>query len=165
MPITQVTVERVSLISGKPFKSVLAAIRGGIGHPDMNKLWEQIWGASTFQKVESVVTAVLGPTGLMQFGEFNAGGFIRKGSGDGTPQSMRLLIGNPLIMKQMAEFVPDAAGYAPVTVLVDEREGKVHVSYDRMASFLSVYANTGATKIAEALDDKIETLMRNAVKE
>ncbi len=31
-------------------------------------------------------------------------------------------------MKQMAEFVPDAAGYAPVTVLVDEREGKVHMS-------------------------------------
>ncbi len=163
MPIKQIAVERVSLISEKPFESVLAAIRGGIGHPDMNKLWEAIWGASTFQEVESVVTAVLGPTGLMQFSEFNAGGFIRKDSGDGTPQSMRLLIGNPLIMKQMAEFVPDAAGYAPVTVLVDEREGKVHMSYDRMASFLSAYANAGATKIAEALDDKIETLMRNAV--
>ncbi len=163
MPITQVTVERVSLISDRPFESVLAAIRGGIGHPDMNKLWEEIWGASTFQGVESVVTAVLGPTGLMQFGEFSAGGFIRKGRGDGTPQSMRLLIGNPLIMKQMAEFVPDAAGYAPVTVLVDEREDKVHVSYDRMASLLSVYANAGATKIAEVLDDKIEILMRNAV--
>ncbi len=163
MPIMQIAVERVSLISEKPFESVLAAIRGGIGHPDMNKLWEQIWGANTFREVESVVTAALGPTGLMQFGEFDAGGFIRKGSGDGTPQSMRLMIGNPLIMKQMAEFVPDAAGYAPVTVLVDEREGKVHVSYDRMASLLSVYANAGATKIAEALDDKIETLMSNAV--
>ncbi len=79
MPIKQIAVERVSLISEKPFESVLAAIRGGIGHPDMNKLWEAIWGASTFQEVESVVTAVLGPTGLMQFSEFNAGGFIRKG--------------------------------------------------------------------------------------
>ncbi len=163
MPITKVTVERVSLISDKPFESVLAAIQGGIGHPDMNKLWEQIWAASTFQGVESVVTAVLGPTGLMQFGEFNAGGFIRKGNGEGTPQSMRLLIGNPLIMKQMAELVPDAAGYAPVTVLVDVRDAKVHVSYDRMASLLSIYGNAGATRIAEALDDKIETLMRNAV--
>ena len=48
-PITQLTVERLSLISDKPFASVLAAIRGGIGHPDMNKLWEEIWGANSFQ--------------------------------------------------------------------------------------------------------------------
>jgi uncharacterized protein (DUF302 family) len=163
LPLTQLTVERLSLISDKPFESVLAAIRGGIGHPDMNKLWEDIWGAGSFQGAESIVTAALGPTGLMQFGEFDDGGFIRKDRGEGTPQSMRLLIGNPLIMKQMTELVPDAAAYAPVTILIDEREGKVHVSYDRMASLLSVYNNPGATKIAEALDAKIETLMRTAL--
>jgi uncharacterized protein (DUF302 family) len=163
LPLTQLTVERLSLISDKPFEAVLAAIRGGIGRPDMNKLWEEIWSADSFQRVESIVKPVLGPTGLMQFGEFDDGGFIRKDRGEGTPQSMRLLIGNPLIMKQMTELVPDAAAYAPVTILIDEREGKVHVSYDRMASFLSVYSNPGATKIAEALDAKVETLMRTAV--
>jgi uncharacterized protein (DUF302 family) len=163
MPVTQVIVERLSLISDKPFESVLAAIRGGIGHPDMDKLWKEIWSAGSFQGVESTVTAVLGPTGLMQFGEFDDGGFIRKDRGAGTPQAIRLLIGNPLIMKQMTELVPDAAAYAPVTVLIDEREGKVHVSYDRMASFLSVYNNPGATKVADALDAKIETLMRTAL--
>ena len=163
LPLTQLTVERLSLISDKPFASVLAAIRGGIGHPDMNKLWKEIWSADSFQGIESIVKAVLGPTDLMQFGEFDDGGFIRKDSGEGTPQSMRLLIGNPLIMKQMTELVPDAAAYAPVTVLIDEREGKVHVAYDRMASFLSVCNNPGATKIAEALDAKIETLMRSAL--
>src|ERR1700726_19638 len=163
LPITQLTVERLSLISDKPFASVLAAIRGGIGHPDMNKLWEEIWGADSFQRVESIVKPVLGSTGLMQFGEFDDGGFIRKDRGEGTPQAMRLLIGNPLIMKQMTELVPDAAAYVPVTILIDEREGKVHVSYDRMASLLSGYNNPGATKIAHALDAKIETLMRTAV--
>ena len=163
MCITQVTIERVSLASNKPFESVLAAIRGGIGHPDMNKLWEQIWSAGSFQTVEAIVTAVLGPTGLMQFGEFNDGEFIRKDRGAGTPQAMRLLIGNPLIMKQMTELVPDAAAYAPVTVLIDEREGKIQVSYDRMASLLSVYTNPAATKIAQSLDDKIETLIGNAL--
>jgi uncharacterized protein (DUF302 family) len=163
LPRTQLTVERLSLTSDKPFASVLAAIRGGIGHPEMNKFWEQIWSADSFQKVESIVKPALGPTGLMQFGEFDDGGFIRKDRGEGTPQSMRLLIGNPLIMKQMTELAPDAAAYAPVTILIDERDGKVHVSYDRMASLLSVYNNPGATKIAEALDDKIETLMRTAV--
>ena len=159
----QIAVERVSLISDKPFESALAAIRGGIGHPDMNKLWEGIWSAGSFEGVESIVTAVLGPTGLMQFGEFDDGAFIRKDRGAGTPQSMRLLIGNPLIMKQMTELVPDAAAYAPVTVLIDERAGRVRISYDRMASLLSVYNNSGATTIAEDLDAKIETLMRSAL--
>lgn len=163
MPVTQITVERVSLISDKPFESVLAAVRGGIGHPDMKKVWEQIWSAGSFQAVESIVKAVLGPTGLMQFEEFDDGGFIRKDRGEGTPRSMRLLIGNPLIMKQMTELVPDAAAYAPVTVLIDERSGKTHVSYDRMASLLSVYNNPEATKIAEGLDTKIETLIRTAL--
>ena len=163
LPVTKITVERLSLITDKPFESVLAAIRGGIGHPDMNKLWEEVWSADSFQRVESIVKPVLGPTGLMQFGEFDDGGFIRKDRGEGTPQSMRLLIGNPLIMKEMTELVPDAAAYAPVTILIDEREGKVHLSYDRMASLLSVYHNPGATTIAEALDAKIETLMRTAL--
>jgi uncharacterized protein (DUF302 family) len=129
----------------------------------MKELWEQIRSADSFQRVEAIVTAALGPTGLMQFGEFDDGGFIRKDRGEGTPQAMRLLIGNPLIMKQMTELVPDAAAYAPVTILIDKREGKVHVSYDRMVSLLSVYNNPGATKIAQALDAKIETLMRTAL--
>ena len=163
MPITHLNVERLWLISDKPFESVLAAIKSGIGHPDMNRLWQEIWSAGSFQGVEALVTAALGPPGLMQFGEFDDGGFIRKDRGAGTPQAMRLLIGNPLIMKQMTELVPDAAAYAPVTILIDERDGKVHVSYDRMASLLSVYNNPGATKIAEALDTKIETLMLTAL--
>ena len=162
-PLSQFTVQRLSLISDKPFASVLAAIRDGIGHTDMDKFWAKIWSADSFQKIESIVKPALGPTGLMEFGEFDDGAFIRKDRGEITPQSMRLLIGNPLIMKQMTELVPDAAAYAPVTVLIDERDGRVHVSYDRMASLLSVYNNPGATKIAESLDAKIETLMRAAL--
>jgi hypothetical protein len=40
----------------------------------------------------------------------------------------------------MAKYVPDADSYAPVTVLVDARPDGVHLSYDRMASFLAPYA-------------------------
>jgi hypothetical protein len=75
LPLTQLTVERLSLISDNPFASVLAAIRGGIGHPDMTKLCKEIWSADSFQRVESIVKAVLGPIGLMQFGEFDDGWF------------------------------------------------------------------------------------------
>ena len=161
--ITQLKVERFSLVSDKPFASVLAAVREGVGQPDMNTLWKEIWGAESFEKVEAIVNTALGPTGLMQFGDFDDGGFIRKDRGEETPQAVRLLIGNPLIMKQMTELVPDAAAYAPVTVLIDERKGKVNLSYDRMASLLSAYNNPEASRIAEALDTKIETLMQSGL--
>ena len=62
----------------------------------------------------------------------------------------------------MAKHVPDAGSYAPVTVLVDERADGVHLSYDRMASFLAVYGNSDALQVAEDLDNKIETLLCEA---
>jgi hypothetical protein len=38
----------------------------------------------------------------------------------------------------------------------------VHLSYDRMASFLAVYGNRDAIQVAENLDSKIETLLGEA---
>jgi hypothetical protein len=49
--------------------------------------------------------------------------------------------------------VPDAGSYAPVTVLIDERPDGVHISYDKMESYLLHYGS------AEALDTKITTLL------
>jgi hypothetical protein len=74
----------------------------------------------------------------------------------------RLIMGNPLIMQQMAKHVPDAGSYAPVTVLVDERPDGVHVSYDRMASLLAPYRNSEALAVARDLDKKVETLLSRA---
>ena len=73
---------------------------------------------------------------------------------------MRYVIGNPLIMKEMAKQVPDAGSYAPVTILVDERPDGVHLSYDKMASFLVPYRNSDVLTVALDLDSKIEKLLR-----
>jgi uncharacterized protein (DUF302 family) len=75
---------------------------------------------------------------------------------------VRLIVGNPLIMQQMARHVPDAGSYAPVTVLVDERSDGVHISYDRMASLLAPYRNSEALAVARGLDQKVETLLSEA---
>ena len=50
--------------------------------------------------------------------------------GNSAPKSVRLVIGNPLFMREMVKHVPDAASYAPVTVLIDERADGVCLSYD-----------------------------------
>jgi len=98
----------------------------------------------------------------MLFVTFDHGAIVRKGTGRDTPKMIRFVIGNPLIMKEMAKHVPDAGSYAPVTVLVDERADGVHLSYDRMASLLAPYENLDALKIAEHLDAKVENLLQQA---
>jgi hypothetical protein len=47
-------------------------------------------------------------------------------------------------------------------VLVDERADGVHLSYDRMASFLAPYGNRDALEVARNLDKKIEDILRQA---
>ncbi len=98
----------------------------------------------------------------MEFIRFNLGEILRKERGEEAPQSLRLLIGNPLIMKQMIEHAPDAGSYAPVTILIDERADGVHLSYDKMASLLAPYGSVEAMKVAQELDSKVEALLTAA---
>ena len=98
----------------------------------------------------------------MEFVRLDLGEALRKELGAAAPQTLRLLIGNPLIMKQMVKVVPDAGSYAPVTILIDERPDGVHLSYDRMASFLAPYGSPEALAIAQDLDSKVEALLAAA---
>jgi uncharacterized protein (DUF302 family) len=109
-----------------------------------------------------VVREGLGKTDLMLFMELDHGAVIRKATDRDKSRMVRLIVGNPLIMKEMVKHVPDAGSYAPVTVLVDERADGVHLSYDRMASFLAPYGNRDALEVARDLDKKIEDLLREA---
>ncbi len=98
----------------------------------------------------------------MLFMELDHSAVIRKATSPDMPRMVRLIMGNPLIMQEMAKHVPDAGSYAPVTVLVDERSDGVHISYDRMASFLAPYTNTDALAVARDLDKKVESLLSEA---
>ena len=149
MTVRKIEVERFSVVSSKPFGAVVAAIKRNVGQPDMVEFERAIRGPGSFADLERKVRAGLGKTGLMLFMELDPGAVLRKESGRDTPKIVRLLIGNPLIMKEMAKHVPDAGSYAPITILVDERpEGGVRLSYDRMASLLAPYGN------ADALDSR-----------
>jgi hypothetical protein len=64
--------------------------------------------------------------------------------------------------KEMAKTVPDAASYAPVTILVDERADGVHLSYDSMASLLAPYGSQSALTVAMDLDANVESLLKTA---
>jgi uncharacterized protein (DUF302 family) len=160
--IRKIEIERFSLTSSKPFDHVVQALDAAIGHPDMAVFGRSTHEARSFAELKSAVEKGLSKTGLTLFMQLDQGAVVQKEAGQDTPRIIRLRIGNPLIMKEMAKHVPDAGSYAPVTVLVDERADGVHLSYDRMASFLAAYGNRDALRVAEDLDNKIETLLREA---
>ena len=161
--INKIEVERFSLTSSKPFDEVLAAINDAIGHPDMAELVRSTREARSFAELKNAVEKGLSKIGLMQFMQLDHGAIIRQETGREAPKMIRFTLGNPLIMKEMAKHVPDAGSYAPVTVLVDERADGVHLSYDRMASFLGPYGNRDALEVARNLDKNIEDHLRQSV--
>lgn len=160
MTITRVAVERFSLTSSRPFDTVVAALKSAVGQPDMVEYFRATRAANSFPDLERIVQSGLGRAGFMLFAEFDLGAILRRESGATTPKSMRFLVGNPLIMKEMVKHVPDAGSYAPVTILIDERRDGVHLSYDRMESYLLPYGNAEALAVARALDARITALLR-----
>ena len=159
--IRKIEMERFTVTSSKPFDVVVAGIKASVGHPNMASLWQAVQRATTSTELDAAIRPTLSKTGLMQFVEFDHRMVIRKGTEHHTSKMVRLVIGNPLIMKEMAKRVPDAGSYAPVTVLVDERADGVHISYDRMASLLAPY-DEDALSVARDLDAKVEDVLRQA---
>lgn len=158
----KIQIERFSIVASRPFDEVITHIKKSIGLPNTAELLTAIRQTKSIAEMESTVQKALGSAQLMLFFEFDHGDIVRKGSGRETPRIVRFLIGNPLIMKQMARHVPDAGAYAPVTVLVDERDDGVHISYDRMTSLLAPYGNPEALEVARSLDLKVEGLLQQA---
>src|SRR5713101_7035603 len=160
--IRKIEMERFSLTTSKWFDEVISSVNAAIGHPDMAEFGRSTHEAHSFAELKSAVEKGLSKAGLMLFMQLDQGAVMRKETDGETPRIVRLLIGNPLIMKEMAKHVPDAGSYAPVTVLVDERSDGVHLSYDKMVSFLAPYENKEALKVAQDLDLKVEHLLNQA---
>jgi len=162
MPTIDVQVRRFSVVSARPFDEIVRRLTATIGHPEMTAFHSAIAAASTVAELEAVVQGAIGSSDLMEFVRFDSGEVLRKERGGQGPQMLRLVVGNPLIMKEMAKAVPDAASYAPITILVDERADGVHLSYDSMASLLAPCGSETALAVARDLDTKIENLLEAA---
>ena len=162
MQTRQVSVQRWTIISQKPFDAVVAAIEAAIGRPNMTEFAARTAAATTYQDLQKVVNDSISKIGLMEFMRLDHGVILAKAGLEGRPKMVRLIMGNPLIMQSMATLVPDAGAYAPVTVLIDQRPDGVHLCYDEMASFLSPYGNAEALRIARDLDAKVKRLLESA---
>jgi hypothetical protein len=102
-----IEMQRFSVTSSKPFEEVLAAVDAAVGHPG-GEFRRKLGSTKTYAAREKMIHEVIGLSGFMEFIRFDLGEILRKEHGDRTPRILRLVIGNPLIMKQMVEHVPDA---------------------------------------------------------
>ena len=117
----RINVERVTITSRKSLQEVLAKFDAAVGRPNIEEFWKRMTAAKTRSEMENVVQSALGPSGFMEFARFDHGGVVHKGKPRAASGVFRLVIGNPLIMREMVKHVPDAGSYAPVTILIDER--------------------------------------------
>ncbi|MBV8116105.1 MAG: DUF302 domain-containing protein, partial [Silvibacterium sp.] len=144
MSVTNFTVEKFSAVSARAFEDVLAALDKGIGRPNMSKFHTEMDAATSFSELQELVHGVVGNADLMEFMRLDLGGPLRLDPAAKAYKIVRIIAGNPLIMKQMVEHLPHAGSYAPVTILVYESNDGVHITYDKMESLLAPYQNAAA---------------------
>ena len=109
MTVRKIEIERLTIMSSRSFETVVAALEAAIGRPDMADFMKATRSATTYAELQSVVQRSVSAAGLMLFMKLDVGAVMRSESGLASPKAQRFLIGNPLIMKDMAKHVPEAA--------------------------------------------------------
>src|SRR6202047_4194646 len=112
----KIEIERFSLTTSKQFDEVIAGVNAGIGHPDMAEFGRSTHEGRSLAELKSAGEKGLVTVVLMLFMQLDHGAILRKETGRETPKMIRFVIGNPLIMKEMAKHVPDAARSPTSTV-------------------------------------------------
>ncbi len=156
-----VHVQRLRFHSSRPFEEVLALLQPGIGRPDMQTLGEALANAASYAEFARLVENAIGTADLMEFLRIDLGVALRHDPSIQPYRIVRIIAGNPLIMKELTRYVPDAGSYAPVTILVYEHEDGVHLCYDSMVSLLQPYGSAEATRVATSLDQKVVALLES----
>jgi hypothetical protein len=160
MTVRHLQVERICIVSQKSFADVLACTDALLGHPEMMKFRRDLAEAKTEADLSRLIENAVGPSGLMEFARFDLGHVIRMTGPNHGAKILRLVVGNPLVMAQMVGFASDAGSYAPVTILIDERPDGIHLSYDRVESFIAPYGSVEAQRTAHDLDAKVEQMLK-----
>ncbi len=160
--IKKIEVERLDITSNKPFEVAVSALEGLVDRPNMQQYMKDISATKTWAEAQPLFQKAVSETGFMIFMTLDPGAIIRLESGIPAPKLIRFIIGNALIMKEMAKHVPHAAAYAPVTILVSEQPDGVHFYYDKMVSLLAPYGSEKALEVARDLDLKVENILIKA---
>ncbi|PWT99846.1 MAG: hypothetical protein C5B53_04845 [Candidatus Melainabacteria bacterium] len=145
----------VSFKSRKPFDEVIVDFEKQLGRLNEEQL-------SSSQDLPSAIKSMEGSSGLMIIRVLDMEHLLPALTASPT-RARQYLVGNPLIASKMAAFNPLAALYAPPRVLIYTRDAATLISYDKPTSVFGRLTNKEIVPIAADLDQKFESLARQAL--
>jgi uncharacterized protein (DUF302 family) len=154
---------RIEVDTSVSFDEVLIRLRRLMGDarvPEVVALAkEAITEAEYAQKVEE---RFIGESGFTLFHEIDHGGWLPRFSIN--RRSVRLILGNPLIAITMIRHDITAGLFAPVEILVTEKEGGpgTTITYVAPSSVMVIEENPPLLEAAKGLDEKLDALIAKA---
>lgn len=159
---TTIAVQRVTVRSERPFDDVTAGVYAGLGRTDLADLLRRARDITDRDEFDALFAAEAGSCGLIEFLSLDLGAVITLRVPERGRRMLRIIAGNPVTMSTMAATVSDAGSYAPVTILIAERDGGVTLSYDRVASAIAPYGDAAASAVGHDLDAAVLDLLHRA---
>ncbi len=157
----------VVVLSSRPFNEVVETFEALIGGTPPPEQWDAlfhdlVYADASWQEVTQAVGSLIGPSGFLCMLKIDLGSLLslqgRK------KESIRYIIGNPLIANQMIEHNSQAGLYAPLNVLVYQDEGgQTTIAYDLPSSQMRPFGNPSITAVAQMLDTKLAELVAHAL--
>jgi len=150
-------VERIGVVSSKPFGEVVAALEQHVPIADMPVILRMIASRLSAQEIERAIGGMVGELGFLVLAKLDQGPLV---SLLGRSKKMSVyLIGNPVLANRMYEQHPAVGLYAPLRASIyEDYEGRSHFSYDRPSGLLEQFDNEEIRAVARILDQKMEVL-------
>jgi len=126
----------------------------------MTQFATRLGAVADYQEMENLIRDSVSPIWFDGVHALDHGRSACEGRSDGQPEECAHHHGQPT-----DHAVDDPAGsgcgfVCTLTVLIDERCDGVHLSYNEMTSYLSLYQNVEHQQSPATLDEKIKALLR-----
>jgi uncharacterized protein (DUF302 family) len=154
---------RVEVDTPLSYEEVLNRLRRLMGNtsvPEIVALAKET--ATQAEYVKKIEERFVGESGFMLFHEIDHGGWL--GRFGINRRTVRWILGNPLIAITMLRHDIRAGLFAPVEILVTERESGsgATITYVRPSSLIVIEKNPPLLEAAKALDQKLDALIAKA---
>ena len=157
--VERVTIEHLTIRSGKTFAAVRAALEALVPRLD-----DGFWTLLRFGLTDRARQELEAAATLSIFGSRDHG--VLLAIAGSKQQAVQYDIGNPLTASLMTRHELSAALYAPVRVLLLESpEDGVAFEYDRPVSTFGQFGDERVNIVARQLDEHLENVLQKAANE
>jgi uncharacterized protein (DUF302 family) len=157
---TSITIEHIVVAWNQPYEKVIDAFEARLGQAEN---WEEIiqqllMNKASWELVKQTIEEHIGASGLTFFFKIEQTPLLFLAGK--TSRATQYTIGNPLFATRMTMYMPEAALYAPLKLVIyADEESKTFVAYDSFVSLLAQYQREEINEIARLVEQKLEALV------